>query len=165
MLLLARENRLKMCIVPAKNEQDVGIYLFSHYKPCTSALYTMMELVETTREITQGWYVGAYIHPCTTPPISASSDAGDFTTLLFKRSTRFQPRVNGNLRRFSASGLCYPPMTTCPSNTSRVCLRTWSRSFARRAGVIATMLGMKVDECCPCWTYAWICGVHLLSKR
>lgn len=49
---------------------------------CSSALFTIMELVDLARQITKGYYVEAFIHPWSGSTINAISDEDDFATLL-----------------------------------------------------------------------------------
>lgn len=80
--LVTAENRLQLCIVPGSNVQKIEIYLFKRYKPCSSALFTIMELVELARRITRGLYIGAFVHPCCKAFVAADCDTDDFATTL-----------------------------------------------------------------------------------
>jgi hypothetical protein len=113
-LLLSNENRLKVCIVPDKDTRDIGIYLFENYKCCNSALWTIMQLVETTRTITKGFYVGAYMHPCMTLRSDTYFDSGDFTTVLVQAFDSLPPSGEWDIPPFLDIGLVLPTDTTLP---------------------------------------------------
>lgn len=113
-LLLSNENRLKVCIVPDKNGRDIGIYLFENYEPCNSALWTIMQLVEATREITKGFHAGAYIHPCMELPSHAYSESGDFTTLLVQAFDSLPAAGEWDFPPFLCIGLVFPANSTLP---------------------------------------------------
>jgi hypothetical protein len=114
--LIAKENRLQVCIVPGNNVQQIGIYLFERYKPCSSALFTIMELVELVRRITRGLYIGAYIHPCTKPSIVADCDTDDFATMLVHAFKQLPEPGAWKFPPFLGVGLVLSRHNSLPSN-------------------------------------------------
>jgi hypothetical protein len=68
--ILAQKNRLKACIVTG-DDMRIGLYLFKGYQPCSIGMWTVMQLANTARLISNRPCVGVCMHPYAEMPTSS----------------------------------------------------------------------------------------------
>jgi hypothetical protein len=92
--IATQPNRLKACLVVGK-DMGIGLYLFKKYQPCSDGMWTVMQLADTARTLSNSYCIWVCMHPYASMPTSSRDSPievnGDIKALIVEGATHIPP--------------------------------------------------------------------------
>jgi hypothetical protein len=115
--IATQPNRLKACLVVGK-DMGIGLYLFKKYQPCSDGMWTVMQLADTARDLSNSYCIWVCMHPYTSMPTSSRDSPievnGDIKALIVEGARIIPHAKDIMIPSFLGIELALPP-TSIPS--------------------------------------------------